>query len=1037
MKIIFSAMSYQRFYSFAVICLLLMPSIFSNLNEDCANKINENFIEPSDISGNPDSLSIEGLRVLASTNSISFETIDHQGVNEFLTHLHHEANKLVDSVYSKTQNDFTVFDYSMYPLLVYQNELEGSDNAFNAMVNLVESGYNSTYYLLIGRQYSPHDNSVEFRVEMKLPVIGELEGLDQSFQESFKEIVLTTLTDAYSTSFNAPEATEAGIIALQNLVNNFASFSSGTPNEDLLSLLGFEEMPCDLSELEETGTKSLTSNVKNYAGLSIDNIAINGEIESVLSSADITSFGLSVTTIITDGQNYTQNSSENDWSSADSEFHSSQTQVVIWYHYLAPVSPEGSRKLFWKMKSNLSQQEALGLFENMWLSYLNELHDEEIVTLQNGGQTNRSVNGDCPCLLSCLNKWTAKKNLMPCLELELSGLDFFGNVPVDGINFAVGFYSGLIDGLLETVYFLASSGFQVFKISQNTILGDVILGTNPATATFYSGVKFISILRKAIFDDTYETWEWSGETTSKKFSNTVSLFKDGIQFLTTLVQNWDTILVQIKNGLSQWLDNIVGRNGSQLQGYEVGKIVFELLIGIATGGTSLAVSVTEQGALRMKTLLNALKEVNLNNVFAGFWQRINNKSAGFKCKILYGGCFSSGTPVFLATRRNLNKIGTLTLAGALPITATPIQNVQLLDYAVAHETVNSTYDISASTDLAIHLNCADNDPFTSPQQRQRDQYKLDDTNWHEVIFEQVHGTSTAKLALHTDWITQNNYQLDAIVNMNLPEQGISGPFRITSIKRLLPQKRPEDEEAGKGFVFRPVTGIFIHESNDVWTLEFDSGDTANHPIYSTTAQDWRLAGELAPGEQVLTHTGSATLTGKRPAPAQRVYNLEVRGVHNFLVAEVGVVVHNSCIEALLKLYDDFIDSKGLKHILRGEINGAGKATGVHSISAVDLGTARQVGTKIDGPNGLYKVKVEVKDAHGNWIAKISNDGYSTFFPDDWNQIKVMENIAHAHHTASKVPGTSNTYYGFSIDGSIEIRMFLKSDGTVISAFPKF
>lgn len=99
----------------------------------------------------------------------------------------------------------------------------------------------------------------------------------------------------------------------------------------------------------------------------------------------------------------------------------------------------------------------------------------------------------------------------------------------------------------------------------------------------------------------------------------------------------------------------------------------------------------------------------------------------------------------------------------------------------------------------------------------------------------------------------------------------------------------------------------IHQSNDVWTLEFDSGDTlgvtANHPIYSTTAQDWRLAGELAIGEQVLTYAGSATLTGKRPAPAQTVYNLEVQEVHNFLVAGVGVVVHNSC----WKTIDDALD----------------------------------------------------------------------------------------------------------------------------------
>ena len=62
------------------------------------------------------------------------------------------------------------------------------------------------------------------------------------------------------------------------------------------------------------------------------------------------------------------------------------------------------------------------------------------------------------------------------------------------------------------------------------------------------------------------------------------------------------------------------------------------------------------------------------------------------------------------------------------------------------------------------------------------------------------------------------------------------PFRITAIKHLLPQNRPVDEDADQGFVFRPVTGIFIHQSNDVWTLEFDSGDTlgvtASHPVYT-------------------------------------------------------------------------------------------------------------------------------------------------------------------------------------------------------------
>ena len=72
------------------------------------------------------------------------------------------------------------------------------------------------------------------------------------------------------------------------------------------------------------------------------------------------------------------------------------------------------------------------------------------------------------------------------------------------------------------------------------------------------------------------------------------------------------------------------------------------------------------------------------------------------------------------------------------------------------------------------------------------------------------------------------------------------------------------------------------------------GVTYNHPIYSATAGDWRLAGELEIGEEVLTYNGAATLCSKAPLPgAHTVYNLEVKDWHNFLVGELGVVVHNN------------------------------------------------------------------------------------------------------------------------------------------------
>ena len=79
----------------------------------------------------------------------------------------------------------------------------------------------------------------------------------------------------------------------------------------------------------------------------------------------------------------------------------------------------------------------------------------------------------------------------------------------------------------------------------------------------------------------------------------------------------------------------------------------------------------------------------------------------------------------------------------------------------------------------------------------------------------MQGSSIAKLALHQDWINQNAYVVDRIVNLNLPEQGISGPFQITSIKHILPQKKPVDDDEADDYDYRPVTALFIHKSDQV------------------------------------------------------------------------------------------------------------------------------------------------------------------------------------------------------------------------------
>ena len=248
----------------------------------------------------------------------------------------------------------------------------------------------------------------------------------------------------------------------------------------------------------------------------------------------------------------------------------------------------------------------------------------------------------------------------------------------------------------------------------------------------------------------------------------------------------------------------------------------------------------------------------------------------------------------------------LVVAAGMPIVAVPIQEVQLLDYAVAHETVNATYGMTANADEQTFF--LDKDPYTSDEQRERDLYDLDDENWNEVVFEEVYGNSTAKLALHKDWIDQKGYRQHVIVNMNLPEQGINGPFRITSIKHILPPKKPE-ADAGDGYDYRPVTGLFTHTASDVWKIKFDNGEelgvTHNHPVYSTTIGDWQFAGMLQIGEEVLTKDAGAKVVSKEIDKAQEVYNLEVKDLHNFLVGESGVVVHNSCWDLIGDIFETF------------------------------------------------------------------------------------------------------------------------------------
>lgn len=270
---------------------------------------------------------------------------------------------------------------------------------------------------------------------------------------------------------------------------------------------------------------------------------------------------------------------------------------------------------------------------------------------------------------------------------------------------------------------------------------------------------------------------------------------------------------------------LIGLEGRLPHCYQLGKVSFDILIAVLTSGVGPAASAFSKAT---KVLIKGTKKAQgiLRNILQSpsdlvkaLKEAINK--APIKAPDLYAkmqvyktGCFIKNTPVLIArditnldhcqneaspvsyerdfreSRNSKVKNGakTIALAAAMPIITIPIQDVQLLDYAAARKTVNTNYGMVALVEHEVYTGLMDKDPYISHQQRLRDRYELNDESWHEVVFEELYGSSIAKLALHQDWMHQHGYTVDAIVHINLPEQGISGPFRITAIKHILPPK---------------------------------------------------------------------------------------------------------------------------------------------------------------------------------------------------------------------------------------------------------
>lgn len=142
-------------------------------------------------------------------------------------------------------------------------------------------------------------------------------------------------------------------------------------------------------------------------------------------------------------------------------------------------------------------------------------------------------------------------------------------------------------------------------------------------------------------------------------------------------------------------------------------------------------------------------------------------------------------------------------------------------------------------------------------------------------------------------------------------------------------------------------------------------------------------------------------------------------------------VDDSEITLIAELKDtDYFRPNALEHILEGELNRKGQAVGFHYDRLPTKKGEIISGTKTDpDEHGVYEAKVIVED-----VEKTSNQGKSTFFPDEWDTQDVVDAINEAYDAKTFISG--NTYEGLTAEGII-VRMYLDDQEKIISAFPVY
>lgn len=754
-----------------------------------------------------------------------------------------EAERLSNIIQGLFQYEgFKTFELRMYGQSVYMKGEAEFDAVVESFTNKIESGGIFTFnyggqamlrsivqspaYLFIGMQVQP-DKQIHYRVKLKLPASAALpETLRSSLETALQSLCEKEIASNGKELAFAGKAETKGVKTMADWLANWRP--GQTLNDEQLEALllarGFLRIQgqCNAYETSSLGLRGSFQHVKAFSSVIIDGVSFAEQLEAAATEINKT-FGITVDFVLTSAANF-GTAQEHE---AQEAFESSDAGISIWFTWM-----EGScSEFFLRFKNGLSIENIEGLLK---LDKLN-FNVEEIL------------------------QWRAKnaQNWMNRPEFTIEDMSLFSlgllSLSPEMAEFGFGIVCGMIDGILDQITGLISLAEGIITLGR-TVAGAWLAGSLEVRGFLIDTIRLLLFndlermkyellgieiegvendlqsLAKKQYDSAQEIWD------------NLTVVKDFIEIVKTLThEKVSSFLANEIQAIIDWVGGIL--TNERNRGYETGKLIIDMAISWATAGVATA---AKAGAsVVRKTLTQVLMDFTGSGIpsasgagFIGKIKAIANdpslnldhiqfdpKRRNQRCAVQLG-CFAAGTVLLTAAGPQaieaqvpvFEPLGVTASISNLPLTAATASEVAVLALNAEHTLPGDVQDI-------------DREEITPATWR-----------WLHLSYTKPDGSS-AQVYLRRPlwWMQQHGARAPGDhITLLMPEMGIVGRAQLEAILPSTLDTRTWDYRAQGDYAHYPLTGLFAHESAEVWDLYFSSskqpvGATYNVSIRASTS----------------------------------------------------------------------------------------------------------------------------------------------------------------------------------------------------------